>query len=548
MLSHYMPKQKKNANILRFTPPGFLHPIDVPFPGRCLPVCERCKKNFKTREHCRTRDCHTGLPWSDTFLCISLDHTCTGEDGKLFDGPFVAKSMQPQPFCLQGEINPLTPICAPCKDKNYTRTYCRSNKKHRQLPWSTVHVLLSLRPDGMYPESSSERETQGAPKRRKTNSSSGVAGSASVVPPPVEASSPVPPVENGNGHKLEGEEVKSTEEVKEEVKEEEVKEEEDENKNNFDDIPPSRTFLTTVSAKKCVIDWLDVDPMIQAALSRKEEHGMPGRMPEDPGFPPYGMMPYGHMNFQGPPGKGAEDPRRGSNGMPGGGGGGGELMRGGFPGGGSFRGQEMLGGQMPFDGSHMSPRMGYGGFPSPQDMMQFDAMNNMPRVPRHGGEMPQGNMPFDGQHGMPRMPWFNQSEIASQMHFDRMSRGPGQDLMQSQVPPHMWPMANQFMRGGNGGGGQGGNGQGGQGPPPHGGGGNGGGGTRLDYNGNPMSNNGSNGGHEGDMSGYGGQGYPPHPGGEGGGMMGGGGVPNGDGGGGPPPQQQRPPQEKDDAV
>merc|ERR1719162_848632 len=231
--------------------------------------------------------------------------------------------------------------------------------------------------------------------------------------------------------------------------------------------------------------------MIQAALSRKEEHGM-SRMPEDPGFPPYGMngmMPYAHMNFQGPPGKGGEDPRRVNAGMPGQ-----ESMNNRFPNQ-SFGGRDMLPGQMTFDGSHMSPRMPYGGFPSPQDMMQFEAMNNMPRVPHRQGEMPQGNMPFDGQHGMPRMPWFNQSEMASHIHFDRMQRGAGQDLMQSQVPPHMWPMANQFMRGSNGngaphgGGGPHSNGapHGGGAPhnggPPHGGSGgsNGGGGSnRLD--------------------------------------------------------------------
>lgn len=151
----------------------------------------------------------------------------------------MAKSMQPQPFCLQGDIDPLTPICAPCKDKNYTRTYCRSNKKHRQLPWSTVHVLLSLRPDGMY-QDNNEREIQGPPKRRKTSASN-----APETPA-------VPTTANGNGTKQDGEDAKA-EDTKDGVKEEEEKEEE-EIKNKFDEIPPSRTFLTTVSAKKCLID------------------------------------------------------------------------------------------------------------------------------------------------------------------------------------------------------------------------------------------------------------------------------------------------------
>jgi hypothetical protein len=137
--------QRRNSNVLRFTPPGFKYPIDVQFPPRCLPVCERCKKNFKTREHCRGRDCHTELAWCETYVCVSLDNSCTGDDGKLLDGPFIAKVVPPIAFNLKGKLNPLTPICAPCKDKNYTRTYCRQNKNHRQLPWSTVYVIVSLK-------------------------------------------------------------------------------------------------------------------------------------------------------------------------------------------------------------------------------------------------------------------------------------------------------------------------------------------------------------------------------------------------------------------
>lgn len=162
--------QRRNANILRFIPPGFKFPIDVQFPPRCLPVCERCKKNFKTREHCRGRDCHTDLAWCETYVCVSLDNTCTGDDGKLLDGPFVAKVVPPIAFNLKGELNPLTPICAPCKDKNYTRTYCRQNKNHRQLPWSTVYVIVSLK-SGTVPVRTDNRPTN---KRVKSNSGESV--------------------------------------------------------------------------------------------------------------------------------------------------------------------------------------------------------------------------------------------------------------------------------------------------------------------------------------------------------------------------------------
>jgi hypothetical protein len=137
--------RRQISNVLRFTPLGFKHPIDVQFPPRCLPVCGRCKKNFKTREHCRGRDCHTDLPWCDTYVCVSLDKSCTDGNGKLLDGPFTAKVIPPVGFTFkEDELDPLTPICAPCKDKNYTRTYCRQNKNHRQLPWSTVYVIVTL--------------------------------------------------------------------------------------------------------------------------------------------------------------------------------------------------------------------------------------------------------------------------------------------------------------------------------------------------------------------------------------------------------------------
>lgn len=478
MLPHYMPKAKKNANVLRFTPPSFKHPVDVPFPGRCLPVCERCKKNFKTREHCRTRDCHTGLPWSDTYLCITLDHSCTDENGKLLDGPFMAKPVTAQPYCLQGDIDPKTPICAPCKDKNYTRTYCRSNKKHRQLPWSTVYVILSLRPDGMYPPEPPPPPT----KRRKTET-----GSAAVEKK-----------KSSEGTEdIKEEDKENKEEGKKETKTEEDTpasdtEENAEPASKFDEIPRSRTFLTTVSAKACTIDWLDVDPMIQQVMSRKEEQAG-GRMPGEGeyGSPYGGMPPHGYGGYGG----GKDDPRR-SNMPP-------EQMMGrGYPRGG-FPGPDMMGGQMNLDGSHISPRGGMGGYGYPQDMMPpFDPMN-MPRgVPRHG-EMGQGH--FEGPPIMQRM-WgggFNQSE----MMFDNRMRG-GQDMMPPNLPPHMWPMSGQFMRGGGGGGH----------PHPQGGG----------YNGE-----GGNGGHEGGYGPGGQGGYPPHD----GNMMGNGG---GDGNvpGGPPPPMQ----------
>lgn len=373
----YMPpKTKKNANTLRFIPPGFKHSIDVPFPGRSLPVCERCKKNFKTREHCRTRDCHTGLPWSDTYVCITLDSSCLTEDGKLVEGRFMAKPVSPQPYCLKGDIDPQTPICAPCKDKNYTRTYCRSNKKHRQLPWSSVYVVLYHVSEGsqsQYPESSETQgggESKGKSKRRKTNS-------GEAAPP------------------AEGEEKTEDTPDEEPARKEPKKDEESENDetSKFDDIPASRTFLVTVSAKRTLIEWLDVDPMITTS-TRERGDASSSRGADDGNFPsPYNMMPGGpNGGYPGP------DDRYNR-----------------------FPGQDMSG----FDG-HMPP-YGYGRFPN--EMM-------MPG-PNRNGDTPQSQMPFD--HRMMGMGWGQFNPDMSRMPYGDRSRG-GMD-----GPPQMWGMP-PFMR------------------------------------------------------------------------------------------------------
>jgi hypothetical protein len=147
MYANYMTHgPPKRTSILRFTPPGLSYPIDIPFPGRVLPVCARCKKNYKTREHCRSKEGHNGLPWTDTYICITLDNTCFAADGSILNGTFHAQGVQSNPYVYPDHVNldPKTPSCAQCKDKNYTRTYCRMSKKHKTLPWSTVYVTLTL--------------------------------------------------------------------------------------------------------------------------------------------------------------------------------------------------------------------------------------------------------------------------------------------------------------------------------------------------------------------------------------------------------------------
>jgi hypothetical protein len=282
--------QRRNSNVLRFTPPGFQFPIDVQFPPRCLPVCERCKKNFKTREHCRGRDCHTELAWCETYVCVSLDNSCTGDDGELLDGPFMAKVVPPIAFNLKGKLNPLTPICAPCKDKNYTRTYCRQNKNHRQLPWSTVYVIVSLKP-GVMPERSGPSSSASASdgKRRKDNkgdavksddekdtSSEELKRKNSSSADAKSENSPTPDTETNTNSADTKEADKSPEDEKEKEKEKDGNEDEDKElsmeelyaieANKLKDIPRSRTFLATVSCKTHRIEWVDIDPMLESQI------------------------------------------------------------------------------------------------------------------------------------------------------------------------------------------------------------------------------------------------------------------------------------------
>jgi hypothetical protein len=282
MFPPYSPKAKKNANTLRFTPPGFKHPIYVPFTGRRLAVCERCKKNFKTRDHCRTRDCHVDLPWSETFVCVSLDNTCLDENGDLLDGPFYASAVPPIAFNFSGEIDRKTPICAPCKDKNYTRTYCRHQKRHRQLPWSTVYVVLTLTPDSMYGgdyrEAASPSNT--STKRRKTNikdedadnnrydnrdsnrdGKDDTGDDEGKVEDRSEKSKDATTESIGSEKDTEARESKigeknNNELVKDDInnteKEKRINEEEEAKK--MENIPSSRTLLATVSCKGCTIE------------------------------------------------------------------------------------------------------------------------------------------------------------------------------------------------------------------------------------------------------------------------------------------------------
>eukprot|EP00536_Pseudo-nitzschia_multiseries_P004053 jgi/Psemu1/187123/e_gw1.65.34.1 len=144
-LSPYSTFRVDPKNVLTFTPPGFKQALNVKFPDSRLPVCVSCKKNFKTKDMCRVRNQHTRPPWTTAYICMTIDDSCTDEDGKYVDKPFVVRMVQWRPFCVMEDFPPKSkvPVCATCKKTNRTRSFCRDRHKHRKLPWCTVYVMLS---------------------------------------------------------------------------------------------------------------------------------------------------------------------------------------------------------------------------------------------------------------------------------------------------------------------------------------------------------------------------------------------------------------------
>ena len=131
------------GNVLSFKPPGLNQVLHIKYPDCRLAVCEKCKKNYKTRDMCRVRNKHRDPPWSTAYICITLDESCTGSNNKLVDGHFNVKLDKAKPFCIKKNFDSKTPVCTTCKKTNRTRSFCRERHKHKLLPWCTVYVVLS---------------------------------------------------------------------------------------------------------------------------------------------------------------------------------------------------------------------------------------------------------------------------------------------------------------------------------------------------------------------------------------------------------------------
>ena len=139
-------RSEQTTDHLLLEPPLLPFVVKIPFPDRKLPVCENCKTCYRTREVCRGRDKHTDLPWKTIHICIQLDESCIGEDGKLIGGmdtEFTAEYLwEHSYFMFRHQVKTEVPICHACKAKNYTRNYCRERLYHKNLPWDTTYVLL----------------------------------------------------------------------------------------------------------------------------------------------------------------------------------------------------------------------------------------------------------------------------------------------------------------------------------------------------------------------------------------------------------------------
>lgn len=245
------PQQLSHGNVLTFTPPGFKQTLNVKFPDCRLAVCEKCKKNYKTRDMCRVRNSHTAEPWTTAYMCFTLDDNCTDENGKYIEKPLAVRMIQWQPYCVKTPFDPKTPVCSACKKTNRTRSFCRERHKHRQLPWCTVYVLLSpadtIDPaTRVAPESIPLSDMDKNPDLNKSEDETKGDDEASVK----------------GEFSIAGNEATDTEGVplpsEDRLSKQEKSGEEADDGDDINDISESRTFLAKVSCRHSSIHWLEL--------------------------------------------------------------------------------------------------------------------------------------------------------------------------------------------------------------------------------------------------------------------------------------------------
>ena len=233
---------------------GLPYAFDIPFPDKRLPVCIRCKKNFKSRDLCRTRDAHKALPWSTTYVVVTLtdDLFETNNEGKLmYRDISVVAELQELPEMCKGPSDGFMesePICTVCRSKNYTRDYCRKTSKHTTPSWNAVYVKLVPK--------TGDNASSGPRRSKKVKTEEGVDGR------------PIPAQEGSE-------------------------EREEEKSNDLSDIYQSKTFMIKFSAYSMTVKWCEEirypneaqsapvanDGNVSSAAGQQQQQEMPPFMP-----------------------------------------------------------------------------------------------------------------------------------------------------------------------------------------------------------------------------------------------------------------------------
>jgi len=303
-------RQLQNGNKVTLKIPGFVSNLNIQFPPRRLPVCEKCKRHYKTRNLCRVKKMHTDLPWCKTYLCITMDDTCTDDEGKITPGPYVAKTVSWRPYQFKPTVpmNCEYPMCADCKRKNYTGSYCRGRQHaHRYLPWDTVYVELSSATPSLTSLTGAQGNEEGQDEnfadKKKNIKSESEEVKREEDESKTDADNSKPDSEAQESVKNEDVDVvgdncddnDSTGEQRPKKKLKSVKsEDEEEESHEFKNIDKSRTFFLEVSATIMKIQWLDLDEDRAAALA-EQAHNNPLQNEREEG-----SQPYGDPNFQDP--------------------------------------------------------------------------------------------------------------------------------------------------------------------------------------------------------------------------------------------------------
>lgn len=302
-------RQLQNGNKVTLKIPGFMSNLNIQFPPRRLPVCEKCKRHYKTRNLCRVKKMHTDLPWCKTYLCITLDDSCTDEDGKITPGPYEAKTMSWRPYQFKPSVpmNCDYPMCADCKRKNYTGSYCRGRQHaHRYLPWDTVYVeLSSASSTAITVAETGNVESQDDNISDKKNNSKSESKEDKKAENEPAAATEKPKTEPITQERIKNEDVDvvsnnpkendDTDDQPPRKKAKSIKSDDDDEAHEFKTIDESRTFFLEVSSTILKIQWLDLDEDRASALAESGANN-PLQPDREDGTQPYGD----HPSFQDP--------------------------------------------------------------------------------------------------------------------------------------------------------------------------------------------------------------------------------------------------------